>query len=204
MAITCETVQIETFDQIEVTDAENPPPDADTLALCESLGLAGQTKMFAKTDDGKTVRSPFREMTKVEFNVYRALCPERKGVAEYDGSPIPRRVVEIYKKAKDGHFIEKVEVWSAESAEIKDPVLVGIIGPHRYSEKYYLLARWGAELLPFEELAAKAKSMVERRTTAAITAVRGECNRIEALIKIGAVDLAWKKPELSDVDRMWD
>ena len=38
MAITSETVQIETFEQIEVTDAMKAEPDADTLALCESLG----------------------------------------------------------------------------------------------------------------------------------------------------------------------
>lgn len=204
MAITSETVQIETFEQVEVTDAMKAEPDADTLALCESLGLSGQTKMFSKSDDGeKVVRFPFREMTKAECNVYAALCPERKKVQEYAGSPIPRRVLEIIKTAHDAGFLNRCEVWSSESAEIKDPVLVGIQGPNSYSEKYYILARWGAELLPFEKLTEKAKEVVARKVTDGIAACRGECNRLEALIKAGAVDVSWKEPELRGVDRAW-
>ena len=204
MAITSETVQIETFEQVEVTDAMKAEPDADTLALCESLGLSGQTKMFSKSDDGeKVVRFPFREMTKAEFNVYVALCPEKKKVEEYEGSPIPRRVLELVKTVRDTSYLNRCEVWSAESAEVKDPVLVGVRGLNSYSEKYYILARWGAELLPFEQLSEKAKQIVGRNVKDAVKAIREECNRLDVLITAGAVDVSWKVPELRGVDRAW-
>jgi hypothetical protein len=92
---------------------------------------------------------PYRLITKDEQFVYKVLCPVTSAVENYDGSPIPLRVLQIVAHARELE-IGKLEVWSAEGA-VKDPGLVAIGGGDTR-----LLARWGSELEDFGVLKLKA------------------------------------------------
>lgn len=152
-------MQVETFECLEeVVDEQGNiavESNEEALALVEQLGLTGQ-KSLNETVKEPGTRFPYREMTRIEAGVYRALCPRVSKLAEYSSSPIPLRVLQVAAHAQ-GMF-DELHVWSAESAAVKDPVLVGT---RKSKEQWsgrtqYILARWGEVLEDFEALAQKA------------------------------------------------
>lgn len=145
-------MKIETFEQIETdNEAETMAHDAASLELIERLGLSGQ---LAQTDKKTITRNPYRQMREDENFVYRVLCPNAFKPESYSASPIPLRVLQILAWAKDSGLFIKLEIWDAKHASVKNPVLVGYCKNPESSwvEDIYILARWGAELLPIEVL----------------------------------------------------
>lgn len=158
---------VETFEVLERcvgTDGRvTEEQDAEALALIESLGLDGQMRLNKPAEQDEATpsrRFPYRKMTAIESAVYTAICPSKSKLKEYDDGAIPLRVLQVAAHAK-GMFKE-LYVWSAASPIVKDPVLVGAQADPAASwrETNFILARWGAELLPFDELLAKAATIV--------------------------------------------
>jgi len=141
---------VETYEQTEVDCDGQVECDAEAVALIEQLGLEGQQQLLRKAEGGQVERCPYRKMTADEAFVYGELLSKQTSLRRYADGPIPVRVLQVAAHAKD--LFDEVEVWHAASADIKDPLLVGINKGPNYSVERFILARWGDVLLPFAEL----------------------------------------------------
>lgn len=178
---------VETY-EVEETNSEAAGLAADSEAaeLIARLELTGQQKLL---NPDTVTRFPYRKMTKQEGQVYGILCPCKSKLRDYDDGIIPVRVLQVAAHVLELGFVDRVEVWHPENADIKDPVLVGVKGPEYGDRQLFILARWGAELPPFGELliAAKARWTDNRRAMlASIKAkVEAELNSSEADCEMG-------------------
>ncbi len=153
-------MQIETFEQTETNNDGSAECGDESIAIIEELDLQGQRELI--TPEGEV--SLWRLMTLEERAVYDLLCPEKTALDEYRDGPIPLRVL-LIAKAAVGDF-KKLYVLHPESSRVKDPVLVGVKG-NDWSSEYYILARWGAELGSFTEMAEQALKLWTAKVTSA-------------------------------------
>ena len=142
--------------------------DAEAQELIAKLGLAGQSRLI---NPDTVTRLPYRAMEAREMLVYRALCDASKKLEEYDVDAIPVRILQVAATAKDCSMFTELQVWYPREARIDDPLLVGVRKAHPYpdhpekwmreitNDTFFLLARWGKTLLPFEQLEAMAVKM---------------------------------------------
>lgn len=166
-------MQVETY-LIEdaSSEASAMANDAAALELIERLGLSGQQKI-ANTET--ITRNPFRVMEAREMAVYKAICDKDDLLEKYAADAIPLRVLEVAAKAKDCGMFQQLRVWYPSEARIDDPVLVGVVKKYPYpdhpekwmrditSDVFYILARWGKTLLPFEKMEEQAIRMCRAR-----------------------------------------
>jgi hypothetical protein len=160
-------IQVETFEVSEQTTETGAAFDNEALELIERLGLDGQASLIRtrETDgDTVTVRNPYRVMTAEESRVYESLLPVRTGLKAYKSSAIPLRVLQVAAHASE--FFQTIEVWHPKERVDDDPLLVGINkrrGQFGQEEERFILARWGAVLLPFAELREQAVDSLRRK-----------------------------------------
>lgn len=140
-------MKVETYEQTETTsEAQELAHDHESMDIIERLGLAGQKRL--SVPETRT-RCPYRQMTADEHFVFSMVCPSRAKPEDYEAGPIPLRVLQIIAWAKDNPIFKRLEIWYANSASLKDPVLVGVVaGRNNWEENIFLLARWADELLP--------------------------------------------------------
>jgi hypothetical protein len=132
-------MKVETYEEKECYVELDEKGKEEVAGLINTLRLKGQESLLTK-DGG---RCPYREMTSEEFFVYEKVCPTKQKVEEYDGGPIPLRVLQIVSHARE--FFDHMLVWHAGRGN-PDPVLAGYKTP---GGKAFLLARWGTELEEF-------------------------------------------------------
>lgn len=178
-------MQVETF-ECEETRSERVECTGEALALIEQLGLTGQQSL--NSNAGGETRCPYRKMTKEEMTVYRLLCPAVYSLVSYDSAPIPLRVLQVAAHAKP--LFDELIVWAAESADVKDPVLVGIrVKADQYkTRETYILARWAEALDEFPALIRQAKEKVRAKFVAKVASLKREVAEMEAMA-LGEVDL---------------
>lgn len=163
------TMEVQTFEVISHDPSRGDNALADELTspeaveLIAQLGLDGQNALLeARDQDSPVTRNPYRLMTLQELHVYRELMPKETPIAAYRDGPIPLRVLQVAAHARES--CGGLHVWHPE-AGIDDPVLVGKVTADRgWGYSYYLLARWGEVLKPFDELLAKARESWIRKT----------------------------------------
>jgi len=165
MAIETEAYQIEVFEDIlESPDAEMPDK-ASFIARAEELGLKGQVALVEVEHTGERL-IPFHRMQSDEYNLWASFAPRHVAVEEYKGGIMPERVMNLLERARECEAFHKVEVWSTEDATL-DPLLVGHAGKNTYggTEAFYLICRWGKELLTMAEvmLHSRARWIRERK-----------------------------------------
>ena len=162
----CEEVSKETWKMKKVA-----------LDLISKLGLGGQATMCGSID-GETIRSPYREMTKEEHDVWKIICPEEYEIEEYKSSPIPLRVLQVIDYAKGLGIYDKLEIWDKVSSTIKDPILVARKGKSWQEDfQTFILARWGEELDEWPAMLNKAGRMAKEKLLSAIGALKRESTR---------------------------
>src|SRR6185312_2207263 len=171
-------MEIETY---EIEDASSEASamanDAVAIELIESLGLAGQKTLLNKDT---VTRVPYRALEATENLVYKALCNRSCKLEDYSVDPIPVRVLQVAAHARETGMFGRLEVWYPAEAKIDDPVLIGVRIVHPWAndtnenyraltrETFYILARWGRTLMPFEQLEAMAVKMLKTKRQAAI------------------------------------
>lgn len=117
----------------------------------EKLGLNGQQKMIQR-DNNPSVYILMNQSLKAIFSI---LCPSTVEYKNYDKSTIPLEVLrEIALCEKEGYFA-KIYIWW-DDVQL-DPIVVGKVTTD-YSSPLHIIARWGDEVLPFEELKVKAQN----------------------------------------------
>lgn len=184
------TMLVETY-EIERADEEtlNAIRDGEAKQLIESLGLTGQEKFY----NGETLEAiPYRKMTKQESVVFKQLCPQECSVESYKDGLIPLRVLQVYQHARSLEFFDKgFQVWYPESADIKDPFLVGLkTGEREYITELYILARWGEELLSFDQMKECAEKVYRSKLAAKLRSIANNVNaRLASLERGEEVDM---------------
>lgn len=179
-------MQIETYEIEELTTEGKPPEEveAQAMQLIEEMGLDGQRKLIqpAEEEDGVGTRIPYPKMKKEEMAVYQIICDVRTNVADYAGAIIPLRVLQVAAHAKP--LFEEVEVWYPGEHD-PDPILVGTRTPpgQSYGQECFLLARWGDELAPFEDLKKRAARLLEEEWKAQIETKLAEIKSFSTSIK---------------------
>lgn len=119
-------------------------------SLCTNLGLSKQLK---KTGIIEKVGSPYTKVDPKSERVFSMLCPVHVSYKEYEASTLPLDVLQEIKRCEDNQWFKKMEVWYDDKSP--DPFLIGF-EEDRWSSAKFLIARWGDEILPFEELVSKA------------------------------------------------
>jgi hypothetical protein len=188
-------VKVETF-ECEETKNEHVEVSDEAIRLIDQLGLGGQQKLIRRADSNgeQKARSPYRRMTDDEKTVYEFLCPEKTTLEKFEAESIPLRVLQVAAHAHSLGMFTRLEVWSRKAAEVKDPVLVGVVqdATYHWQLNYFILARWGEELEEWPALVAQtlrrwkeeakqalfgivaqAKADVETIDTATLKAVAG-------------------------------
>lgn len=119
---------------------------------CDALGL---DKQLALTQPGKSP-VPFEFMNTVSKRVYETICPAKVEFKDYDKTPIPLEVLGLIKLCVDEKYFSKIEIWYDDKSP--DPLAIGRKSKDSYTwnDDFYLIARWGDVLRPFEELKSKA------------------------------------------------
>lgn len=142
----------EIFIEPELEDLQQPEVAAEWADLCESLGLSGQTMISEKSP--VKVGPPYMFVDDKTARIIRTLCPTESNVINFNASSIPVDVLREVKRCNENGWYKKLLVFYDNKSP--DPFLIGVLSTGEYSESYHLIARWGAELLPFEVLEQKA------------------------------------------------
>lgn len=137
-------------------------PELETLhenaeewqSLCTELGLE---KQLSKSGTVEKVGNPYMKIDPRSERVYNMLCPAKAEYDKYDASTLPIDVLQEIKRCKENNWFKSIEVWYDDKSP--DPFLVGYEwadNENKWDARKFLIARWGDELLPFEQLMTKA------------------------------------------------
>jgi hypothetical protein len=133
--------------------------------LAEELGMEGQLRLVAPKSEGEENKnpSPYIHMNAKAERVFAILCPEVVDYKKYDKSTIPRQVLREIALAEKEQFFDKICIWYDDASP--DPLVVGYIKMGTYEYVKHMVARFGDELLPFEELERKSINRLKKRMT---------------------------------------
>lgn len=171
-------MQVETY-ECEETRSEHVECTDEALKLIEELGLAGQKKLNIDGQPGQ--RFPYRKMTAEERTVYKEICPTVCRIDAYDAAPIPLRVLQVAAHANP--LFDELEIWATKSADVKDPVLVGIrtLADAYKTKETYILARWGEALDEWPAMVKATVAKFRQRMSTQASTYRGYVAKYEAI-----------------------
>jgi hypothetical protein len=133
--------------------------------LAEELGMEGQLKLITPKSGEENDKnpSPYIHMNAKAERVFAILCPEVVDYKKYDKSTIPRDVLREIAMAERLKFFDKICIWYDDASP--DPLVVGYIKVGTYEYVKHMIARFGDELLPFDELERKSINRLKKRMT---------------------------------------
>lgn len=149
---------VDTYETPEVNEGGIIECVSESIELIESLNLEGQRKLIKPDENGDSKRVPYPKMTKEQKAVIKAICPKESNLSDYSDQAIPLRVLQVAAHANE--MFDRILVWHPENADEKDPYLIGRNGEGWGDKEYYMLARWGEELLPWSEMTSKAAKIL--------------------------------------------
>lgn len=132
--------------------------------------------------DTQEQKLEFGRLTAEEAGVYSVICPDKKTInankiLEY---PMPDRCLEIVKMTLQDNLFIRYDIWESEMAEVYDPILIGRkvepSRPYSWADTLFLIARWGKELLPFNELKTIAHSKLKDTLILSAIKVKAQIN----------------------------
>lgn len=186
-------MQYEIYDLGNRQIIENPERESEMQKYIDDLGLAGQKELIVE-QSGKII--PFPKMNVTDERVWTMACPEKTTLEKYSAQVIPFEILELIAMVKTkGYFdineeletekdkrwdckIGSIQIWDRPKDQI-DPLVVGRIqsgykndkeSTYLYSESnaFYLLGRWGHELVPFDKIVENAKkNWIDKRSATA-------------------------------------
>ena len=137
--------------------------------LCIGLGLQKQLKKVGKIEK---VPIPYMKLDHRMSRVFRMLCPQRESYTAYEAGTLPLDVVQEIQRCKENEWFPMIEIWYDDKSP--DPFLIGYDGKKGEANKF-LIARWGDELQPFEQLVIKAINCYKTAYTRALTLLIMDC-----------------------------
>jgi hypothetical protein len=143
----------EIFIEPELEILEQTEAAEEWYGLCVELGLEKQAKLAEKSDEMKA--PPYMFVDPKTSKIIRTLCPRLVNYRDYDVSTIPLDVLQEIQKCEKNGWYQKIQI--AYDDKSPDPFVIGVLpSEHSWNAARHLIARWGAELVPFEVLEAKA------------------------------------------------
>lgn len=158
--------------------------------LCTGLALKEQLKKIGKVEK---IANPYMKLDPRAERVYHMLCPRREAYTVHNASTLPLEVIQEISRCKANEWFPMIEVWYDDKSP--DPFLIGY--DSKRGGNKFLIARWGDELLPFEQLLEKAINRYIEAYKRALNRLIADCEYrkqdIEGEIK-GYIDLGtgWK------------
>lgn len=155
----------EIFIEPELMELEQPEIAQEWFDICSELGLKHQLSHADKSEDKKA--PPYMYVDPKTSRIIKTLCPVQVKYADYKASTIPLDVLkEIHKAEKNGWYSKICICYDDKSP---DPFVVGFTkAESEWNADIHLIARWGAELLPFEVLEQKAVARMKQEATDAL------------------------------------
>jgi hypothetical protein len=144
---------VEIFIEPELENLEIAENAAEWFELCSQLGLDKQLQHADKSEEKKA--PPYMYVDPKTSAIIRTLCPVQVDYKKYKSSTIPLDVLKEIKKAEDNGWYSKIHICYDDASP--DPFVIGITkSESTWDANIHLIARWGPELLPFEQLEIKA------------------------------------------------
>ena len=201
-------MEIETFDHKEVSADGSEIKDFEIFKQVKESDFDGQEDLFVEKD-GEVTAFPFAPMSDTEEQVYEAILPESTSVDRFSEELVPLRVMEIYERFSS--LFSSVKIWTREKEAIEDPVMVGRVKSwdsdlnHDAPGGRYLLARWGKELMPFEQIKKKA---IEKRKSQILSQIEPIKQMLQAKKEAVEEITHWDGDILEPIDHdglnIWD
>ena len=155
----------EIFIEPELMELEQNEIAQEWFDICSELGLDKQLAHADKSEDKKA--PPYMYVDPKTSRVIKTLCPVQVKYTDYKTSTIPLDVLkEIHKAEKNGWYSKICICYDDKSP---DPFVVGFTKSESdWNADIHLIARWGAELLPFEVLEQKAVARMKQNVIDAL------------------------------------
>jgi hypothetical protein len=155
----------EIFIEPELMELEQNEIAQEWFDICSELGLDKQLAHADKSEDKKA--PPYMYVDPKTSRVIKTLCPVQVKYTDYKTSTIPLDVLkEIHKAEKNGWYSKICICYDDKSP---DPFVVGFTKSESdWNADIHLIARWGAELLPFEVLEQKAVARMKQNAIDAL------------------------------------
>ncbi len=156
----------EIFIEPELAELEQPEIAQQWFEIASELGLTNQLIHADRSEEKKA--PPYMHVDAKTGRIIMTLCPVQVEYANYKASTIPLDVLkEIAKCEKNGWYSKICICYDDKSP---DPFVLGFThNESKWQRDIHLIARWGAELMPFEMLEQKA---TERLRSTALRALK--------------------------------
>lgn len=153
----------EIFIEPELENLSEVDSAAEWFEICTTLGLNEQIRHADRSEEKKA--PPYMFIDPKTERVIVTLCPRVVDFKKYAASTIPLDVLQEIAKCEKNGWYKEIKICYDDKSP--DPFVVGITyAEHSWNASKHLIARWGAELLPFEQLETKA---ISRLNDVAIT-----------------------------------
>jgi hypothetical protein len=156
----------EIFIEPELENLQDENNAAEWFEICSELGLDNQIALADKSETKQA--PPYAFCDPKTLKIIQILCPRVVKYKEYKASTIPTDVLKEIQKAEKHGWYMKIEI--AYDDQSPDPFVIGVL-PNEYEWRAdrHLIARWGNELLPFEQLESKAVARVRDQVVEKLT-----------------------------------
>jgi len=163
----------EIFIEPELMELETPEIAQEWFDICSELGLDKQIKHADKSEDKKA--PPYMYVDPKTARIIKTLCPVELRYNDYKASTIPLDVLKEIQKAEKNGWYSKIHICYDDKSP--DPFVVGFTkADNAWNADIHLIARWGAELLPFEVLEQKAIARMKDEATKALKELQFKLN----------------------------
>jgi len=123
--------------------------------ICENLQMGGQLKTAVSGEDSSCNPIPYMPLNRKWLKIFKTLCSSKSEFKEYSFSTIPLDALKEILLCVHQKYFDKIEIWYDNKE--KDPLIIGKIeGQYSSDAKFYLVGRFGDEIMPLEILEQKA------------------------------------------------
>lgn len=163
----------EIFIEPELMELEQIENAQEWFEICSELGLDKQLAHADKSEERKA--PPYMYVDPKTARIVKTLCPVEIKYSDYKASTIPLDVLKEIQKAEKNGWYSKIHICYDDKSP--DPFVVGFTkAENAWSADIHLIARWGAELLPFEVLEQKAIARMKDEATEALKELQFKIN----------------------------
>jgi hypothetical protein len=185
----------EIFIEPELMELEQPEIAQEWFEICSELGLDKQLAHADKSEERKA--PPYMYVDPKTARIVKTLCPVEVKYQDYKTSTIPLDVLKEIQKAEKNGWYSKIHICYDDKSP--DPFVVGFTkAESSWNADIHLIARWGAELLPFEVLEQKAITRMKDEAAEALKELQFKVNNALANVDMFTKSLlnGVDKPEL--------
>lgn len=163
----------EIFIEPELQELENAETATEWFNICSELGLQNQLQHADKSEEKKA--PPYMYVDPKTQRIMKILCPCEVTYDKYSASTIPLDVLKEIQKCVNNKWYSAIKILYDDKSP--DPFVIGLThSESNWNRHIHLIARWGAELLPFELLESKAIERVKSDAFDALGEMKSKAN----------------------------